>query len=70
MATRVTEVAVDTRRRDEIYSEGNSQRGRPETESRGLVHEGHSTTLLTAGTDDMFVKVTIMNDSICPIGFS
>lgn len=36
VATRVTEVAVDTRRRDEIHSEGISQRGRPETESRGL----------------------------------
>lgn len=32
----MTEVAVNTRRTDELYSKGISQRGRPEIESRGL----------------------------------
>lgn len=36
VATKVAEVAADTRRRGQIYSEGISQRGRPERDSIGL----------------------------------
>ena len=36
VAMEVTDVAVNTRRTDELYSESISQRGRPDIESRGL----------------------------------